>query len=193
MSNNTYSIGLQPVTSETANEKQKAILENAQKANGMIPNMYRNMVNLPGLQETYDLGYQKFRSESGFSPAEQEVVFVTLSVDNGCNYCTAAHSFIADKMSKTPEAVTDAIREGKEVPGEKYAALVKFTKIMNRSKGNPSPAEAQEFLDAGFDEKQILAIILAQSVKTISNYSNHIFHTEVDDAFSSRKVEENVN
>ncbi|WP_243744224.1 carboxymuconolactone decarboxylase family protein [Zeaxanthinibacter enoshimensis] len=100
MSNNTYSIGLQPVTSETANEKQKAILEKAQKANGMIPNMYRNMVNLPGLQETYDLGYQKFRSESGFSPAEQEVVFLTLSVDNGCNYCTAAHSFSQIRCQK---------------------------------------------------------------------------------------------
>ncbi|MDC6352198.1 carboxymuconolactone decarboxylase family protein [Zeaxanthinibacter sp. PT1] len=190
MSDKTYQIGLSPVTLETADEKQKNILEQAKKANGMIPNMYNNMVNLPGLQETYDLGYQKFRSESGFTPAEQEVVFITLSVDNGCNYCTAAHSFIADKMSKTPEEVTDAIRDGKEIPGEKYAALVKFTKIMNRSKGNPSPSEAREFLAAGFREKQILAIILAQSVKTISNYSNHIFHTEVDDAFSSRKVTE---
>ncbi len=189
MSNTNYKIGLSSVEPENANEDQKSLLDRAQKENGMIPNMYKNMVNLPGLQETYDTGYKNFRQQSGFSPAEQEVVFLTLSVDNNCGYCTAAHSFIADKMSNTPEEVTNAIRENKEIPDAKMSALSKFTKIMNTSRGNPSEEEVNEFLGAGYSEKQILAIILAQSVKTISNYSNHIFHTEVDEAFSSRKVE----
>lgn len=189
MSDRTYEIGLKPVELENANEEQKQILERAKKANGMIPNMYKNMVNLPGLQETYDLGYKHFRQQSGFTPAEQEVVFLTLSIDNGCGYCTAAHSFIADNMSKTPEEVTNAIREGKEIPDAKMKALSEFTKIMNESRGNPTPDQAQSFLDAGFEEIHILGIILAQSVKTISNYSNHIFHTEIDDAFAGRKLE----
>jgi uncharacterized peroxidase-related enzyme len=189
MSNTTYKIGLDSVELENANDEQKALLEKAQKENGMIPNMYKNMVNLPGLQETYDTGYKNFRQQSGFSPAEQEVVFLTLSMDNNCGYCTAAHSFIADKMSKTPEEVTNAIREGKDIPDEKMAALSNFTKVMNTTKGNPSEDDVKKFLDAGYSEKQILAIILAQSVKTISNYSNHIFHTEVDDAFSGRKLQ----
>lgn len=60
---------------------------------------------------------------------------------------------------------------------------------MNESRGNPTPEQAQSFLDAGFEEIHILGIILAQSVKTISNYSNHIFHTEIDDAFAGRKLE----
>lgn len=189
MSKNTYKIGLEPVELENANEDQKAILEKARKANGMIPNMYKNMVNLPGLQDTYDTGYHHFRQQSGFTPAEQEVVFLTLSVNNACGYCTAAHSFIADNMSKTPEEVTNAIRDGKDIPDEKMSALSEFTKIMNESRGNPSPEQAKKFIDAGYTEKHILGIILAQSVKTISNYSNHIFHTEVDDAFAGRKME----
>ena len=189
MSDRTYEIGLKPVELENANEEQKQILERAKKANGMIPNMYKNMVNLPGLQDTYDLGYKHFRQQSGFTPAEQEVVFLTLSIDNGCGYCTAAHSFIADNMSKTPEEVTNAIREGKEIPDAKMKALSEFTKIMNESRGNPTPEQAKRFLDAGYEEVHILGIILAQSVKTISNYSNHIFHTEIDDAFAGRKLE----
>lgn len=189
MSDNTYRIGLKPVELENANEDQKQILEKAKKANGMIPNMYKNMVNLPGLQDTYDTGYHHFRQQSGFTPAEQEVVFLTLSVDNQCGYCTAAHSYIADNISKTPVAVTDAIREGKDIPDEKMKALSEFTKIMNESRGNPTPEQAKKFLKAGYTEKQILGIILAQSVKTISNYSNHIFHTEVDEAFAGRKLE----
>lgn len=189
MSNKTYKIGLDPINLENANDQQKEILEKAKKANGMIPNMYKNMVNLPGLQETYDKGYHSFRKESGFTPAEQEVVLLTISLENSCHYCTAAHSYLAENVSDTPKEVIEAIRQGKEIQNKKLAALNKFTKIMNESRGNPSPEEAQDFLNAGYSEKQILAIILAQATKTISNYSNHIFHTEIDEAFSGNKLE----
>lgn len=189
MSNETYKIGLEPLELQNANEEQKKILERAKKANGMIPNMYKNMVNLPGLQDTYDTGYKHFRKGSGFTSPEQEVVFLTLSVNNSCGYCTAAHSYLADNVSKTPVEVTNAIRDGKEIPDEKLGALSKFTKIMNESRGNPTPEQARAFLNAGYSEKHILGIVLAQAVKTISNYSNHIFHTEIDEAFSGRKLE----
>jgi len=190
MSKNTFKIDLDPVTLENANEQQKEILENAKKANGMIPNMYKNMVNLPALQNTYDSGYSQFRKDSGFTPAEQEVVLLTISIENSCGYCTAAHSYLAENVSKTPKDVIEAIREGKEIEDDKLKALHEFTKVMNESRGNPTPGEAKKFLDAGYSEKQILAIILAQAVKTISNYSNHIFHTEVDEAFAGHKLEE---
>ena len=189
MYKNTYKIELEPVELENANENQQEILENAKRANGMIPNMYKNMVNLPGLQDTYDTGYKHFRAQSGFTSAEQEVVFLTISINNGCDYCTAAHSYLAENISKTPSKATEAIREGKEIPDSKLQALSEFTKIMNTTRGNPSPEQAKAFLDAGYSEKQILGIILAQAVKTISNYSNHIFHTEIDEAFSANKLE----
>lgn len=189
MSNQTYKIGLDPVQPEDANEQQKEILDKAKKANGMIPNMYKNMVNFPALQNTYDTGYHQFRQDSGFTPAEQEVVLLTVSIENSCGYCTAAHSYLAENVSKTPKDVIEAIRQGKEIQDEKLKALHEFTKVMNESRGNPSPEEAKRFLDAGYSEKQILAIILAQAVKTISNYSNHIFHTEVDEAFAGSKLE----
>lgn len=189
MSNKTYKTSLKPVELDNASQEQKKILDKAKKANGMIPNMYRNMVNLTGLQDTYDTGYHHFRKDSGFTPAEQEVVFLTISIANECGYCTAAHSYLADNVSKTPEEVTQAIRQGKEIGDKKLKALHDFTKIMNESRGNPTPEQAKAFLEAGYSEKQILAIILAQAVKTISNYSNHIFHTEVDEAFSGSKLE----
>jgi uncharacterized peroxidase-related enzyme len=189
MSNQTYKIGLNPVELEDANKEQKEILENAKKANGMIPNMYKNMVNLPALQNAYDSGYNDFRKESGFTSAEQEVVLLTISIENSCGYCTAAHSYLAENVSKTPKDVIEAIREGKEIEDNKLSALHEFTKVMNKSRGNPTPDQAKKFLDAGYSEKQILAIILAQAVKTISNYSNHIFHTEVDEAFAGNKLE----
>jgi uncharacterized peroxidase-related enzyme len=194
MEDKRFKTTLNPVTLENANEAQKPQLEKSLKETNMIPNMYANMVNSPGLMETYATGYDLFRRNSGFSPVEQEVVFVTISVLNGCEYCAAAHSFIADNMSKVPTEVTDAIRNGEEIPDAKLRALSEFTRVIFETRGNPSQEEAQAFLAAGFQEKQILEIFLALAVKTLSNYANHIFQTPVDDAFSSRKwsKEENL-
>lgn len=187
MEERRFKTTLGPVTLDNANEAQKPQLEKSLKEMGMIPNMYANMVNSPGVMETYAIGYDRFRKNSGFSPVEQEVVFVTISVLNGCEYCAAAHSFIADKMSKVPQEVTDAIRDGEEIPDAKLSALSEFTRVMFEKRGNPSQEETKAFLEAGYQEKQILEIVLALAVKTLSNYSNHIFQTPVDDAFSSRK------
>lgn len=187
MENKGFKTSLNPVTLENANEAQKPQLEKSLKEMKMIPNMYANMVNSPGLMETYAIGYDHFRKNSGFSPVQQEVIFVTISVANGCEYCAAAHSFIADNMSKVPKEVTDAIRNGEKVPDVKLTALSEFTKVMFEKRGNPSKEDVKAFLEAGYQEKQILEIILALAVKTLSNYSNHIFQTPVDEVFSSRK------
>lgn len=184
--NKTFKTNLKPVTLDTANKAQKPLLETAKKQSGMIPNMYANMVNSPGLMETYAMGYDNFRKNSGLTPVEQEVIFVTLSVANGCEYCAAVHSFIADNMSKVPVEVTNAIRDEMEIPDAKLNGLSKFTRIMFDKRGNPSHEDVSAFLEAGYQEKHILEIILALAVKTLSNYSNHIFHTELDDMFSGR-------
>jgi len=84
--------------------------------------------------------------------------------------------------------VIDKIRQEKEIEDDNLRALHEFIKVMNESRGNPTSEEAKKFLDAGYSEKHILAFILAQAVKTISNYSNHIFHTEVDEAFAGCKL-----
>ena len=72
---------------------------NHSKALGFIPNMYADMANSPSALETYGVGYNFFRSDSGFTPVEQEVVFLTISHENGCEYCMAAHSMVGEKMS----------------------------------------------------------------------------------------------
>jgi AhpD family alkylhydroperoxidase len=163
------------------------LLEAAKKQAGMIPNMYENMANFPALLETYGTGYNLFRKEGGFTSAEQEVIFLTISKENGCDYCMAAHSVVADMMSKVPVAVTDAIRNDTDIPDARLKVLANFTSIMVNKRGRPNDEDVKEFLMMEYTEKHILAIILAISVKTISNYSNHIFHTPVDTMFKARE------
>jgi len=170
-----------PVSSIT-----QEIFDNTQKTLGFVPNMYKSMGNNPALLESYIYGYNSFRANSGFNSVEQEVVFLSVAYENNCEYCMAAHSFIGDKMSKVPAEVTDAIRDGKQVPDVKLAALSKLTRSLTANRGNVSQDETDEFLAAGYTEIQILGIIAGIAVKTISNYSNHNTNPLLDDAFAGR-------
>ena len=98
----------------------------------------------------------------------------------------AAHSFVADTMSKVPVAVTDAIREGRPIADPRLATLAAFTAKMVGSRGRPTDDDVRAFLAAGYSEKNILGIILAIGAKAFSNYTNHLFHTPVDGEFEAR-------
>lgn len=185
--NNTFKTTLELVNPTNTTERAGTILENVKQEMKMIPNMYLAMANTPELLETYLYGYKKFRKDSGFTPQEQEVVFLTISFENGCDYCLAAHSLVADFQSKVPLEVTEAIRNGEEIIDPRLKALSEFTKILLNKRGRPSQEDVDKFLNAGFSQEQILAIILAISVKTISNYTNHIFQTPLDTAFKVRE------
>lgn len=178
-------LSLSPKTPETAEPEAGVQLKGAQQRLGFVPNMYANMANSPGLLATYLSGYDQFRSESGFSPAEQEVVFLAISRFNGCTYCMAAHSMIAEKMSKVPSDVLGALRADNPLPDPKLNALARFTRILVENRGRPSPQDLSAFLAAGFQERHVLEIILAIAVKTLSNYSNHVFDTRPDPAFAT--------
>lgn len=147
--------------------------------------MYAGMANAPALLDTYLHGYQLFRNESGFTPAEQELVFLSIARVNECTYCVAAHSFIAGAVSKTPEQAVQAVRNDVPITDAKLAALSTFTQTMVSSRGKPTPEQLTAFLAAGYTENNVLEIILAIAVKTISNYSNHVLHTPVDLMFQA--------
>ncbi len=183
---NEARLELEKVAIEKAEPLARATLETAQQKLGMIPNMYAYMANAPALLETYRLGYELFRQGSGFTPVEQEVIFLSISYENGCEYCMAAHSFLADVQSKVPAGVTEALRKGTHIPDARLQALSRFTRLLVQKRGRPSQADLVLFRAAGYKDAQVLQIILAIGVKTLSNYTNHICGTPVDNAFIKR-------
>jgi AhpD family alkylhydroperoxidase len=188
MAHSDYQLRLPMRSEDDASSSVANVLATAKAGIGMIPNMYANMANAPGLLETYLTGYAAFREESRFTPAEQETVFLTISRFNGCEYCMGAHSAIAD-MSKVPTEVTDAVRDGAPIADERLAALSEFTEQLVASRGLPSTGQVEAFLAAGYTETQLLYLVLAIAVKTLSNYSNHLFHTPLDPVFAGRTWE----
>jgi len=185
--NSEYKLTLKKRTINDAESEVKSVLSDTEKNMGFIPNMYGAMANSPVLLNTYVSGYKLFREQSGFSSVEQEVIFLAISRENECDYCMAAHSFVADAISNVPAEITDAIRNDAQVVDSTLAALVTFTRIMVKTRGLPSISDVEAFIAAGYSEVRVLEIIQAISVKTISNYSNHLLHTKLDDVFESRQ------
>lgn len=167
---------------------QKEILDKAHQQVGYLPNMYKAMANAPAVLSTYLHGYALFRTESGLTPAEQEVVFLAISRVNGCDYCVAAHSMIAEKRSGVPADVLAAIRSGQPVPDGRLAALYALATAMVSTQGRPAAADLRAFLEAGYEERHYLYVVLAVAVKTLSNFTNHAFDTPLDASFASYRV-----
>lgn len=187
-----YKLELAPISDDAAEGTAKEMLDGARAKLGFVPNMYRGMAINPGLLSTYLHGYAHFREQANFTAPEQEVVFLTISRANGCDYCTAAHSMLAVKVSKLSEANTQALRDGRPLDDGKLEALRRFTHHMWDTRGLPTKSEAEAFKSAGYGDIHILEIILALAVKTISNYANHVGHTDVDDAFAPFAVDKTV-
>lgn len=169
-------------TAETAADSAREILAGAQKHYGFVPNLLGTMAEAPALLKAYTTLSRIFE-ESSFDAAERQVVLLTVSYENGCDYCIAAHSVIAE-MQRVPGPVVAAIRDGQPIPDPKLQALRRFTAAVVGTRGQPSDAEVDAFVAAGYGRQQVLEVVLGVGIKTLSNYTNHIAETPLDTAFA---------
>jgi len=165
------------------NLKTAELLKSAKSKLGFIPNLYAVMGNSEGLLETYITGDERFRQLSHFTPTEQEIIYLAISSENKCDYCVSAHTAIAKNMTKIPVEVVDSLIKGVEIKDSKLNALFKFTKLLVNHRGWSDKEDMDAFLAEGYTEQDVLYIVLAIGIKTFSNYTNHLAHTPIDEAF----------
>lgn len=166
---------------ETAPEASKSQLEASVKSFGMLPNLHGVLSEAPELLEAYKMLHDLFQ-QSSFNNEELTVVWQTINVEHECHYCVPAHTGIAHMMKVDP-ALTEALRNDETLPDAKLQVLKETTLSIVRNRGNISGSEIETFYAAGYTQRQLLEIILGLSQKVISNYTNHIAKTPVDDAF----------
>ncbi len=174
-------MNLEVLNQDNASEDARALLAKAEKNYGFVPNILGVMANSPALLEAYMTVSQIFEKTS-FSAAEKQTVLLAVSTENGCDYCTGAHTAIA-KMQKVDEAVLKAIANGEELPDDKLDTLFNFTRTMVKKRGLPSDEDLRAFFDAGYSEAQVQDVIVGIGMKTLSNYNNHIAGTPLDEQF----------
>lgn len=171
-------------TVESAPEGAKPILEGASNALGFVPNLYAKMAESPAVLKAYTALGELFENSS-LSKTEQQVVSLAASVENGCEFCVAAHSVMAKNMIGVDAAIVDALRVGAALPDARLNALAVFTRAAVAERGWVGGAPLEAFLAAGFTPQQSLDVVLGVTMKTLSNYTNHLTGTEVNAQFAA--------
>lgn len=170
-------------TLETAPEASKPFIEGAQKAFGFLPNLTAMFASSPAMIEAYGVLAGHFE-KTNLTPTERQIVLMTTSRLNGCEYCVAAHSTVS-QMQKVPADVIEALRDGTQIADLKLQALHVFTARIHEARGHLDQSDVDAFLAAGYTQANILDVILGGGLKTLSNYTNHIAQTPVDAPFQA--------
>lgn len=165
-----------------APEDSKPLLTEGSKKFGFVPKMWGVMAESPALLKTYIEGYDNFISDSDFTAAEQQLIALTISSFNECNYCKATHTSMA-KINGLSLKEINAIKNGKELSDSKLNALKNITIEILKSRGFVNEQQTMTFLSFGYTKKHLLEIILAIGIKTMANYVNHLADTPIDLAF----------
>ena len=177
-------LNLPLLDARTAPEAARPTLANLEKKYGFLPNLYRVFANAPVALDSY-LALSDAFVRSSFSPTERNIVLLAISRENGCEYCVAVHSTVAD-MQKDPPHTTEAIRNDVAIDDRKLEALRRFSQAVVRSRGNVDASQVQAFLDAGYQAPQILEVLVGVTMKTLSNYTNHLATPPLDPPFAGR-------
>lgn len=176
-------------TVETAPEKAKERIAAVEKANGFIPNLIGVLSNSPQALEMYqEVG--KMNSRNSLTPEEIEVVQITAAAHNGCDFCVAGHTKVGTKL-KMPETILNALRDRTTIDDNtKYQALAQFVMQLMDKRGQVSDQELQAIKDAGYNDTNILDIVMGVALATLCNYANNVAKTDINpelQAFAPKK------
>lgn len=175
-------------TTENAPDKSKPLLKAAKDKFGFLPNMLGEFAESPAVLEGY-LKLNEIVGKTDFSPKEQQLIILTVSVENKCHYCSAVHSTVLKKQLNVDGDTVDAVRNSEPLTDAKLNALVTYTRKAVRQRGFLEEHEVQAFLDAGYSKGQAMEVNLIIALKTISNYTNHLANTPLDEAFQPENIE----
>ena len=167
--------------SSTAPEGSHDFIAGVEKKMGFVPSLYAVFAENPAVLHAYTQLADQL-GKTGLSPLEQQVVTIAASVENECHFCVAAHTTISEGAG-LDLSVIDAVREDRAIADPKLEALRVFTKKVVIDRGFVSDCDVDTFLKAGYDRAAVLAVILGGALKVISNYTNHVAETPVNEAF----------
>ncbi len=146
---------------------------------GMVPNLMGVLASAPSAISAYNALHGLFMATS-LSNEEKTVVWQSINIEHQCHYCVPAHTAMANMM-KIDQAVISALNLKTRLHNEKLESLRATTLQLVRNRGVLTVREVASFLAAGYSQKNLLEIIVGIAQKTISNYTNHLAQTPLDD------------
>ena len=94
-----------------ATGKVKEIYEEIKKVRQIteVPNFWKNLANNPETLERTWTSLKQVMKKGALDPVVKELIYVAVSVTNGCEYCIKSHSLAAKKKGATDEMLNEMI------------------------------------------------------------------------------------
>lgn len=117
--------------------------------------------------------------QTSLSNKEKEIVNLAVSEANDCKYCKAAHTALAKMNGFTDEQALE-LRKGSASFDNKFDALVKFSKNVTETSGHVDTEVLESFFKAGYNQGNLVDVIIQIGEKTITNYLHSITQIPID-------------
>lgn len=167
-----------PASIEASPAASQPLLEAVKKQLGSVPNLFRLVSNSPAALEGY-LGLSGALAKGTLPAQTRERIALAVAEFNGCNYCLSAHTYIGKHMSKLDDAEMTANRSGAS-NDPKADAAVRFAAKIVRERGHVGDEDIRIVRLAGYDDAQIVEIVLHVALNTWTNYINEVAQTVID-------------
>lgn len=159
-------------TEKTAPKGAAEVLAKVMERYGFIPNLAAYVAEAPQVLDAV-MALSTAFDNTTFTPQEQQIILLTVSVLNGCEYCRTAHTGLG-RMSGLDDATVRAALQLERLPDDRMNALRDFTAAMVKEKGYVSDDKLLAFLNAGYTKAQVFELVMGIALKTLTNYSNHL-------------------
>jgi uncharacterized peroxidase-related enzyme len=167
-----------PSSIESSPAASQPLLEAVKKQLGVAPNLFRIVGNSPIGLEGY-LGLNGALGRGTLDVRTRQRLAILVAELNGCDYCLSAHTYLGKNVAKLDDAEMAANRDGTSADPRARAALVFAAKVVG-ARGHVTEADVQAVKTAGYDDAQIIEILLHVALNTLTNYVNTALATEID-------------
>ena len=167
-----------PASIETSPAASQPLLAAVNKQLGSVPNLFRVVGNSPAALEGY-LGLNGALARGQIDAKTRERIALTVAELNGCDYCLSAHTYLGKNLAKLDDAELAANKNGQSSNPQASAAL-RFATAVVRERGHVSPAELEAVKAAGYNDAQVIEIVLLVALNTLTNYVNSVAATDID-------------
>lgn len=167
-----------PADIESAPEAAQHLLSGVKAKLGLVPNLYRLTANSPVALEGL-LGLSSSLGKGKVDAATRERIALAVANVNGCDYCNAAHGYLATNLAKLSEAEVSANRQGYSLDSKANAA-VSFARKLAETRAAVSNADLEAMRAAGYDDGELVEIVAHVALNVFTNYLNETFATEID-------------
>jgi AhpD family alkylhydroperoxidase len=110
---------------------------------------------------------------------EKEIINLIVSQINECTYCLAAHTAIG-KMNGFDDEQIIELRRGSASFDIKFDALVKLASEIIKNRGTITESTLNSFYEVGYNDENLVDVIVAVGEKTITNFLHKVTNVPVD-------------